>query len=292
VATAVAEADARVGRVAESITSLETRSQSLEGVPERVRLIGLELDQRQAALDRASEHLKLASALRHEAAEAVQRLDERALSLHATLADVETRAKRLQTLSVELDVQAGKMQSVQGLTKEFESQFAKWEVARLDLRRSLDQLEARRSTVDTLQVNITQMFELAERTADDIKAAAEAQREIRESRTALDDVLGQLREVDTVTAAVDRHRQEIEKAEQRLARAQALLLDIHSSLETLNNQKALLDHVIEQAGSLSFQVQQAEVLIDRLRKERDITTTVRTALEDAGVRGPRPKRDA
>jgi hypothetical protein len=50
--------------------------------------------------------------------------------------------------------------------------------------------------------------------------------------------------------------------------------------------------VIEQAGALTFQIQQAEVLIDRLRKERDITNAVRTSLEDAGVRAPRAKREA
>ena len=59
----------------------------------------------------------------------------------------------------------------------------------------------------------------------------------------------------------------------------------------LNNQKALLDQVIEQSGALTFQIQQAEALIDRLRKERDITNTVRTALEDSGTRASRRKRD-
>jgi chromosome segregation ATPase len=175
---------------------------------------------------------------------------------------------------------------------EFESHLGTWETAEADLRHSLDQLESRRSTVDVLRANVTQMFELAERTADDLRAAVAAQREIRESRAVLDDLLERLHGADEASAALDLHREEIDKAEARLARAQALLFDIQSSLETLNNQKAMLDHVIEQAGALTFQIQQAEVLIDRLRKERDITNAVRTSLEDAGVRAPRAKREA
>ena len=175
--------------------------------------------------------------------------------------------------------------------KDFDARLGTWEVARTELGRSLDALENRQSTVDALHVNITHMFELAERTAEDLKAAADGQREIRESRAFLDDVLARLREADAVTASLDLHQQQMEQAEQRLARAQALLFDIQASLEMLNNQKAHLDQVIEQAGALGFQIQQAEVLIDRLRKERDITNAVRTSLEDAGVRAPRLKRD-
>jgi len=176
--------------------------------------------------------------------------------------------------------------------KEFESQLGSWEVVRAEVLRALDELESRRSTVNALHGNITEMFEMAERTADDLKAGAEAQREIRESRASLDDLLVRLREADAVTAALDLHRQEMEQAERRLARAQALLFDIQSSLEMLNNQKAQLDQVIELAGALTFQIQQGEGLVDRLRKERDITNAVRTSLEDTGMRAARAKRDA
>jgi len=234
----------------------------------------------------------LVSALRQEAAEAVQRVDERVRWLWTTLVDVEGRAKRLEVLSVELDGHAARVRSVEGVMKEFESQLGSWEVVRAEVLRALDELESRRSTVNALHGNITEMFEMAERTADDLKAGAEAQREIRESRASLDDLLVRLREADAVTAALDLHRQEMEQAERRLARAQALLFDIQSSLEMVNNQKAQLDQVIELAGALTFQIQQGEGLVDRLRKERDITNAVRTSLEDTGMRAARAKRDA
>ena len=288
----VSEADGRVAQLVQTVGSLETRTQGLEGVPERVRLLRVELEQRQVALDVASAQLERTATLREEAAEAVQRLDERLRSLHAMLTDLEARGKRLDAVSAELDEHAGRLVTVQRGFAEFESHLGTWETTQADIRHSLDQLESRRATVDVLRANVTQMFELAERTADDLSAAVAAQREIRESRAVLEDLLERLHAADEASAALDLHREEIDKAEARLARAQALLFDIQSSLETLNNQKAMLDHVIEQAGALTFQIQQAEVLIDRLRKERDITNAVRTSLEDAGVRPTRSKRDA
>jgi chromosome segregation ATPase len=170
----------------------------------------------------------------------------------------------------------------------FEEHLAKVEVAKVDLQRSLEQVASRQPTVDALRADIGQMFELVERTANDLRAAGEAQRDIREFKASLDDVLQRLRDTDTVTAGFEQRRREIEDAERRLGRAEGLLIHVQSSLETLNNQKAMLDQVIEQAGVLGFQVQQAEILIERLRKERDITTALRTALETpGGERRPR-----
>jgi chromosome segregation ATPase len=291
VAGTVGKADARVAELTRSITSLEESSQELRSTAERAERLGRELAQRQDGLDKASEHLARASALRQEAAGAVQQLDERTRALQASIGDVESRTKRLADLSDELERCSGKVRSVEKGMGQFEEHLGRWEMAKADLHRSLEQVAARQATVDALQTNIGQMFELAERTANDLRATVEAQREIRDSKASLDDVLRRLHETDAAAAGLDQRKQEIEDAERRLARAEALLIDIQSSLEMLNSQKATLDHVIEQAGSLSFQVQQAEGLIERLRKERDITNAVRTALEDAGTRSPRLKRD-
>src|SRR5580765_5254490 len=155
----VTEADERVAQLVQTVGSLETRTQGLEGIPERVRVLRVELEQRQVALDAASEQLERTATLREDAAEAVQRLDERLRSLHAMLADLETRGKRIEAVSAELDEHAGRLVTVQRGFVEFESHLGTWETTEADLRRSLDQLESRRSTVDVLRANVTQMFE-------------------------------------------------------------------------------------------------------------------------------------
>ena len=115
------------------------------------------------------------------------------------------------------------------------------------------------------------------------------QRDVLQSKPALDDLLHRLREVDGISAGLELRKQEIGQAERQLARAEAVLIDIQSSLETLHNQKATLDQVIEKAGALAFQVQQGEALIDRLRKERDVTNSVRVALDGSGGCALRPR---
>ena len=81
----MSEAEKRMSTVDDSVRGLESRTSQLDELQDRIRLLGQELDQRQGALDKATEHLTRASALRQEAAETAQRLEEIARTVSSTL---------------------------------------------------------------------------------------------------------------------------------------------------------------------------------------------------------------
>ena len=62
VAASVTAAERRLDGVDGSVRALETRTTQLDDLEERIRLLGQELEQRQGALDKATEHLTRASA--------------------------------------------------------------------------------------------------------------------------------------------------------------------------------------------------------------------------------------
>ncbi|HEY8197521.1 MAG TPA: hypothetical protein VIG04_11105, partial [Gemmatimonadales bacterium] len=107
VTSAVGEAERRMGIVDDSVRAMEGRTQQINQVEEKIRLLGQELDQRQGALDKATEHLTRASALRKEAAEAAQRMEEVTRVVGTTLAQAEEKAVTLQQVSGELETRAG-----------------------------------------------------------------------------------------------------------------------------------------------------------------------------------------
>jgi hypothetical protein len=94
----------------------------------------------------------------------------------------------------------------------------------------------------------------------------------------LTEVMTKLAEVrETANGLEDRQRQ-IAKAEERLARAEAVLVDVRTSLEALQGQKAIVDQAVEKAGSLQFLLKQADAVMDGLRGERDMTARVQAAM--------------
>jgi hypothetical protein len=58
-------------------------------------------------------------------------------------------------------------------------------------------------------------------------------------------------------------------------------MEVRSSVESLQAQRAVVEHVIERSGALTFQMKQAEALLEMLRRERTLACDVSAAVAAA-----------
>ena len=49
-------------------------------------------------------------------------------------------------------------------------------------------------------------------------------------------------------------------------------------MESLQAQRAVVEHVIERSGALTFQIKQAEAVVEKLRRERTMACDVSAAV--------------
>jgi hypothetical protein len=84
--------------------------------------------------------------------------------------------------------------------------------------------------------------------------------------------------VRDMASGMEERRRQVTRAEERLSRADALLVDVRSSLEALQGEKVIVEQAVEKAGSLQFLLKQAETMIEGLREEREMTARVRAAV--------------
>ena len=274
----VEEAERRMGMVDESVRAMEGRTQQINQVEERIRLLGQELEQRQGALDKATEHLTRASALRKEAAEVAQRMEEITRTVTSTLAQAEERANNLEDQSGKLETRAGALKHIDGQLSHFEELLAKWESAQTQAAKALEQTLARQAGVEAIEAQVKHVFDLAERTVEDVQTIGSARREIEETRTMLQATQDQFKATEETLKGFEARKRQLERAEQRLARAEALALGIRATVESLTAQKTVVDHAMESAGALGFQMKQAEALIGALRRERDLACDLKAAV--------------
>ena len=264
--------------VDDSVRAMEGRTQQINQVEEKIRLLGQELDQRQGALDKATEHLTRASALRKEAAEAAQRMEEVTRVVATTLAQAEEQAGNLQQVSGQLETRAGALKYIDRQLTHFEELLEKWESAQAQAAKALEQTLARQAGVEAIEAQVKHVFDLAERTVEDVQSIGSARREIEETRTMLQATQDQFKTTEETLKGFESRKRQLERAEQRLARAEALALGIRATVETLTAQKTVVDHAMESAGALGFQMKQAEALIGALRRERDLACDLKTAV--------------
>jgi DNA repair exonuclease SbcCD ATPase subunit len=286
------DAEERVQNVKSSVSGVETRAGSLEALEERVRVLARETDLRQVALEQAAVQLKDASNLRQEAAETVSALDDRSRQVNQSLEKVSEQLGKVEELWSTLDGRIANLRSVEERLGGFERRLREWRGTEEQLTQALEQATAKQATLTTLQAEIRNVYQLAERAMRDAGAVAEAQPRIQQARHELDGILKRLREVDAATASFEERRRQVTQAEERLAYAEAVLMDVQGTMETLVAQKADVDHLLEKTTALSLQSKQAEVLIDALRDERRVNERVRSALSElrGGNGGSREKQ--
>ncbi len=278
---AAEQAERRLDGVDTSVRALEGRTQQLDDMEERIRILGQELEQRQGALDKATEHLNQASSLRQQAAETAHRLEELTGNIGRTLGQAEERAGGLQKVSGELETRATALKAIDRQVTHFEELLGQWESAQAEAARGLEQTLARQAAVEALEAQVRHVFGLAERAVADVQAIGTARREVEETKALLEETQTQFRATEEALQGFETRKRQLERAEQRLARAEALALGVRSTVESLQAQRTVVDHAIESAGALTFQMKQAEALIAAFRRERTLACELKAAVESA-----------
>jgi hypothetical protein len=96
----------------------------------------------------------------------------------------------------------------------------------------------------------------------------------------LDATQEQLKAATSSMRDFSEQRRQIEELERRIARADALALNVRASVEVIAAQRAYVDQVLERSGTLAFQMKQAEALMDALRQECTVATQMKTAIAE------------
>ena len=285
VTNAVENAERRMEAVNASVEMLEEHAERVDELRERMRLLGQEVDQRQGALDKAAEHLARASEMRREAADAARELDEVSKAIASQLDDAESRTEMLGELAQDLEGRSAALGDVDKRMTELEELLGRSEVAQKAASQALEQIMGRQATVDAVQAQVKHVFEIAERTSADVKSIAVARQDIEEARTKLDEMRERVQSATDSMRTFDDRRRQIEELEQRLARADALSRDVRSTIEMISAQRSVVDLVLERSGTLVVQTKQAEALIEVLRAECSIASTLKGSIQ--GLREPR-----
>jgi chromosome segregation ATPase len=279
VTAAVDGAERRMERMGASIDSLADRAQRLEPLGERMRVLGQEIEQRQGALEKAAEHLTRASDERREAADTARQLEELMRAMATHLGDAESRSEHLAETAHQLEERAAALGDVDRRMTHLEELLRRCDAAQASASQALEQIMGRQATVDAVEAQVKRVFGVAERTATDVRNIESARRDIESARALLDDMQERLKSTTEGMNSFEERKRQIEQLEHRLVRAEALTRDVRSTVELISAQRSVIDQVLERSGLLSVQAKQAEGLIEALRAQCLIATTLQDAIQ-------------
>ena len=89
-----------------------------------------------------------------------------------------------------------------------------------------------------------------------VRSISAARDEVQSASQMLEDVQAKANAMTQALESIDARQGQIQKAEGRLSRADALMREIRTGLESLTSQRAVVDRVIAASGKLSFEARE------------------------------------
>ena len=260
----VAETEQRLDAMRQAEESLASLRGEMAQLSDRVVAMAMDL----APLDGYADRMVTFKADMARIEQAIREISRRTEELTGAIADADGQIAELQELGERTEQQTRDLTSLREYLGRLEQRSAQLEAAEHTVTKAMDDAVKRQATVDALRADFQRMLEVAKETTDAVRVITESHDEITDGRQLVDDVMTEITAVREESARLEGKRDEMAGIEQQIARAEALMIEIGASLETLHGQKAFLEQVMETAGSLRFQSKQAEALIGTLRDAR------------------------
>jgi chromosome segregation ATPase len=254
----------RVSQLREAVSAAEQRLPAIEQA--RGGLDGLASESRRLAgvvkeLGGQVQGLEATASAAQAAQTEVQRLQEAVGGLTRRM-DALAPAR----VSEELDQRAAEIEEVRSRVARLEIKLADWAALEERVDQSLQAAGERQAAVEALRTDLQRLFQVADSAVTQVRAAADLHEQIAQRRRSLDTVVAQLEAIDRQAASLEERKKQFTEAEARLARLDAALIDLQTTLQAVLDQKQFLEQVVETAGSLALQTMQAEAAIRTLRE--------------------------
>ena len=279
VLAAVEQAEQRMAELGDGVASTVDRFEAVTALSERADRVMADIRQGERTLSNAVKQLDAVSTLRKEAAEVVQTLEDQIRGVNESLVIAEEQSEKIGQRADVLEARAGSLRFAEKRITQFEEKLARLDAVEQALEQSIETLLAKQEGVGRVRSDVEKIFAASEKTLDDVRAISAARDEVQSAAQVLESVQAQADAMAEALDDIDVRQQQIEQAEVRLSRADALLREIRAGLESLTSQGAVVDHVIATAGKLSFEAREAEGLVSALREERELTQGIHDGLK-------------
>ena len=280
VVTSVRQAEQRMAELGDGVDSAAERAEGLTLLSQRADRVMADIRRGEKSLSKAVEQLESASTLRKEAAEAVQSLEDQIRVMKEGLVIAEEQSDQIGQRADLLEARAGSLRFAEKRITRFEEKLAELDGVEQELAQSIETLLARQEGVSQVRSDVQELFVATERTLVDVRAISAARDEVQSAAEVLEEVRAKAEVMTEALDGIEVRQQQIAQSEVRLQRADALLREIRSSLESMTSQRAVVDRVLATSGRLSVEAREAEGLLRALREERELTQGIHDDLKE------------
>jgi len=269
------------------------RKAEAEAHEQQTRLAGLiEHGLRQAA--ETSDRLRQVQAMSQDLAQVSTRSEEvmgqltqvqtRQRDVLSQVTLTEAQMQRAEAMSRQLDHRRSLLVHTEKSLASFESRLAELDRHANGLELKMKSLADREALVQAVKAEVEGIRQISSKSKADLQFVADHRKDVSDLRSGVEDLLARIGDTDEKIVLIESWRRNVEETRVSAQAVTAMLGEMQGTLESLSEQRVVIDDVGEKLARLDFTVQEAQGTLSRLdTSAQEAQNTLRTLQREREV---------
>lgn len=158
-----------------------------------------------------------------------------------------------------------------------------------DLDRSHQAIASREQLVSAVKAEVETVHLISARSRADLDYVMQHRGEVAALKKQVDRLSSRIAETDQRVVSIDGRRKLLEEVEYKANVIMDLLDDVRINVETIGEQKAVVDQVAQTVAQLEFRLQEARNILGTLRHERELAERLEQGIRQLCLKTARPE---
>lgn len=198
--------------------------------------------------------------------------DEQVQMLQAAATSAEARRKQLAMADKRMGAFQSRLEELQGLTD--------------DVDRRVQELGQREAIVEAVRRQVEAVHAVGLKSRADLEYVEAHRNEMAALRERVDELLGCIGDTESRLSSIQGRRQLVDEVQVKTSVILNMLEDVRLNVETLGEQRAVMDHAIESCNRLGEMVREAQSTIKGLQTERELAERIQTGIRQLRAKTP------
>ena len=258
------------------ITAQETR---LVELVDASRAVAVEVGERVKQVEGLSAELGRSSVLKDELVEELSRVQGRQRDVAAQMEGSEDQLKRLEDQFKQLDQRRSQVVFAERKVAAFEGRLGELRTMTEEVERKIQAIGAREAFVCAVKKEVAAIHEVSARSKADLQHVTRHRGEVVALKVSVDEVLKGIGETEERIAVIEARRKLVDEVQLKTNVISNMLADVRVNLESLSEQKSVIDHVVGNLSRLDEMSQGAQATLRALQTERELAERIERGIK-------------
>ena len=269
----------RVTEVQRDETAIAEQEARLTGLVEASRSLAVEAAERLQQAQGLTDQLARSTAAKGELIDELAHVQVRQRDALVQLESTEDQLRRAETMFRALDQRRSQLAFSEKKLTVVEAKMADLAQTSADVDQEIRALVERGSVVAAVRAEVDSIHQVSAKSREDLQYLSTQRGEIAVLQHQVESLLATAKKTQETIAAIEARRRNVEEVLSKTTMISNLLGDVRVNLESVGEQKAVVDHIVDRLAKLEFVMVEAQNTLRMLNQERELAERIEQSIK-------------